>query len=69
MNSDGLPSVVRVRNTTRQSRCEARTKIRMNQTALASRTLGGQNVSGQGIGFSDAFVVGRWEVNGTSIVR
>jgi hypothetical protein len=71
MNSDGLPSVVRVRETTRQSRLGVRTKVRMDQAALASRTLGCQNVSGQGTGFrvSDAFIIGRWGVNGTSIVR
>jgi hypothetical protein len=77
MNSDGLPSAVPVvRDTTGQSRFGVRTKVRMNQPegALASRTLGCQNVSaGQGTRFSGAFVIGRWarEVtgNGTSFVR
>jgi hypothetical protein len=69
MNSDVLSFVVRVRDTTRQSRLGVRTNVRMNQIALASRTLGCQNVSRQGTRFSDAFIIGRWEVNGTSFVR
>jgi hypothetical protein len=69
MNSDGLPFVARVRDNTRQSRLGVRNKVRMNQAALASRTPGDQNVSRQGTRFSDAFVIGRWEVNGTSFVR
>jgi hypothetical protein len=69
MDSDGFPFVVRD-TTAGQSRLGVRTKVGMNETVLASRTLGCQNVSGkgQGTGFSGAFIVCRWEVNGTCLV-
>jgi hypothetical protein len=70
MNSDGLPSMVRDTTSRHwQSRLGVRTKVRMNEAVLANRTLGCQNVSRQGTGFSDAFIIGRREVNGTSFVR
>ena len=69
MNSNGLPSVVRVGVATRQSRLRVRTKVRTNLAALASRLLGDQNVSRQGTRLLDAFAIGRWEVIGTSFVR
>ena len=63
MNSDGLPFVVR--DTARQ-----RIQVGVNQAVLANRILGlGLECSGQGTGFSDAFVIGRWKVNWMSFVR